>query len=96
MEQMDPVFQGLSFQSDSSKRGAGRCDLLLLSSPSDYASVAMNNMIRKVADNADTDCRSDNMPRTGTKFSDQTHRDGDPLPTTRSRSLLRSKRTKVL
>jgi len=87
MEQEDPVFQGLSFQSDSRKRGAGGCDLLLQSAPSNYASVAMNNMIRKVPDDTDTDCRPDNMSRTSAKLSDQTHLDGDPLLTTFPRSL---------
>jgi hypothetical protein len=70
MEQMDPVFQGLSFQSDSGKRGARGCDLLLLSSPGDYASVAMNNMIRKVPDDTDADCRPYDMSRTSAKLSD--------------------------
>jgi hypothetical protein len=96
MEQMDPVFQGLSFQSNSSKRSAGGCDLLLLSSPSDYASVAMNNMIRKVRDDTDADCRPDDMSRTSAKLSDQSHRDVDPLLTAFWRSLLSLKWTEAL
>jgi len=87
MEQEDPVFQGLSFQLDSRKRGASGCDLLLQSAPSNYASVAMNNMIRKVPDDTDADCRPDNMSRTSAKLSDQTHLDSDPLLTTFPRSL---------
>jgi len=96
MEQMDPVFQGLSFQSDSGKRGARGCDLLLLSSPGDYASVAMNNMIRKVPDDTDADCRPYDMSRTSAKLSDQPHRDVDPMLTTFWRSLLSLKRTEAL
>jgi hypothetical protein len=73
MEQKDPVFQGLSFRSDSGERGAGGCDLLLQIAPSDYASVAMNSMIRKVPDDTDADCGPNNVSRTSTKLSYQPH-----------------------
>jgi hypothetical protein len=73
MEQKDPMLQGLSFKSDSSKCGVGECDLLLQSAPSDYATVAMNNMIRKVSNDTDADCRPDNMSRTSAKLSNQPH-----------------------
>ena len=56
----------------------------------------MNNMIRKIADNTETDCRSYNISCTGAKFSDQPHRDVDSLLAEFSRSLPSLKRPKVV
>ncbi len=95
MKQNDTVFQSFSLQTDSSKFCARSRNLLLLRAPSDYATVTMNDMIRKITDDTDANCRSDNMSRTGAKFSNQTHRDVDPMLTTFYRSLQSSKRTKV-
>lgn len=61
--------------------------MLLLRAPSNYASVTMNDMIRKVRDDTDARCWSNNMPRPDPKLSDQTHRDAFPLPRTSCRKL---------